>query len=219
MSNAYEKFENTFQRSYGMIERHYQIFHAYMESEDDEEWQEEDDDLFRAGIVLAVSAMDSYYTDRFCEALIPYMERYGTNKNLMKLLHNSGFDTELAIDMFNKSRPKRILSNLVRKRLRTFVTQNFRTIDNLYKCLGYNRSFTNSAQGIARRKTLVKSVDTIIKRRHKIVHSGDYNTHGKLNPIAYSTYIRKMDDIEKLVKSSESLLKRKKIYKALQSDA
>ena len=192
-------------------DRHFQIFKDFIDSEDDEEWQDEDDDLFRAGIVLAVSAMDAYYTERFCEALTPYIERYGTNKKLMDLLHGSGFNTECAITMFSNNRPKRVLSNLVRKKLRTFVTQDFKTIDNLYKCLGYNKSFTNSAQGIAKRKTLVKSVDSIIKRRHQIVHAGDCNTHGKLNPIAYHTYLKKMNDIEKLVSSSETLLKKKKI--------
>ncbi|MGB5643155.1 MAG: hypothetical protein WBO16_08740, partial [Gammaproteobacteria bacterium] len=149
MSKAYDKFEKTFNRSFGMIGRHYNIFREFVDSEEDVEWREEDDDLFRAGIVLAVSAMDAYYTDRFCEALIPFIEKFGTNNKLMDLLHSSGFNTERAVTMFSNTRPKRVLSNLVRKKLRTFVTQDFKTIDNLYKCLGYNKSFTTSAQGIA----------------------------------------------------------------------
>ena len=140
-----------------MIQRHHEIYREYVDSDDELEWDESDDDLFRAGIVLAVSANDAYYTDRFCEALIPYIEKYGTNKKLMDLLHSAGFNTENAVAMFSNSRPKRTLSNLVRKKLRTFVTQDFKTIDNLYKCLGYNKSFTTSAQGIARRKNLVTS--------------------------------------------------------------
>lgn len=211
MSRAFDKFEKTFNRSFRMIDRHYQIFSEFIESEEDVEWEEEDDDLFRAGIVLAVSAMDAYYTDRFCEALIPHVERYGTNEKLMDLFHKSGFDTKQAIRMFNNTRPKRVLSNMVRKKLKNFVTQDFRTIDDLYRCLGFNKSFTASVQGIARRKTLVRSVDSIIKRRHQIVHAGDCNTHGNLNPIAYTTYLRKMRDIQTLVSSSETLLKKKKI--------
>ena len=37
-----------------MIKRHWEIWR-----EGDEEWDESDDDLFRAGIVLSVAAMDA----------------------------------------------------------------------------------------------------------------------------------------------------------------
>lgn len=53
-SNAVKKFIKCHNRSVGMIKRHWEIWR-----EGDEEWDESDDDLFRAGIVLSVAAMDA----------------------------------------------------------------------------------------------------------------------------------------------------------------
>jgi hypothetical protein len=189
-----------------MVRRHYEIW-----SQNDAEWDEAHDDLFRAGIVLSVAAMDSYYTDRFCEAFIPYIKKNGLNKDMEELICKAGFNTESAISMFDNKRPKRVLSNMMKRHLSNFVTQNFKSIDSLYKCLGFNPSFTKSAQGISRRKNLLSSLIKLIERRHKIVHGGDYNHHGNLNPIHYSRVLRKIIELRKLVESSDALLENKKI--------
>lgn len=189
-----------------MIRRHWEFWRA-----NDDEWEEAHDDLFRAGIVLSVSAMDAYYTDRFCEALTPFIKRNGLNNNLEELICGAGFCTEVAIEMFDNKRPKRVLSNMVKRHLATVVTQNFKSVDGLYKCLGFNDSFTKAAQGNSRRKKLLVSISKLVERRHKIVHTGDYNQFGNLNPIEYNKLVRKIIELRKLVYSSDVLLEIRKI--------
>ena len=189
-----------------MIRRHQEFWRN-----NDEEWEEAHDDLFRVGIVLSVSAMDAYYTDRFCEAFIPYIKKHGLNKNMEELLCQAGFDTVCAIEMFDNKRPKRVLSNMVKRHLSAFVTQNFKAIDKLYKCLGFNDSFTKAVQGISRRKKLLASLNLLIERRHKIVHAGDYNQYGNLNGINYARMVKKIIELRKLVESSDKLLENRKI--------
>ncbi len=195
-----------------MIRRHYDLFMEYHESEDGgAEWNEAHDDLFRAGIVLCTAAMDAYFTDRFCEALITYIGRNGLNASLEKLLKDSGLDTETAVSMFDKKRPKRVLSNMVRRHLSMFVTQNFKAIDKLYKGLGFEKPITYLAQEKSRRKNLLRSLEKLIERRHKIVHAGDYNQHGNLNEINYNRLLRKIIEVRKLVQSVDSIMAENKI--------
>ena len=209
-SNALIKFERIYDRAYGMVDRHFEIFKTFIENETDEEWDETHDDLFRTAIVLAVTAMDTYYTDRFCEGLIPYLKKHKLNANLTTRLEEAGFDTKTALQMFQMQRPHRRLSNLVRKKLGTFVTQNLAKVNGLYKGFGY-KNFTQSAQGLARRKTLVASVQALVNRRNKIVHKGDYNSHGRLNEVDYSQTLRRMNDLRMLVMKCDQLLSKKKI--------
>lgn len=210
MSKALAKFDKTYSRAFQMVGRHYDVFKEFLEDEAATEWDETHDDLFRTAIVLAVAAMDAYFTNRFCEGLIPYLKKNKPNKALIGRLEKAGFTTVAALEMFNMNRPNRRLSNLVRKDLESFVTQNFRIVDDLYSCFRF-RSITKSAQTLARRKTLVSSVEGLVKRRHKIVHNGDYNTHGRLNSVNYTNIIRRMADLEKLVGKSDELMVKKGI--------
>lgn len=205
-SKSYKKFLKCHDRAVAMVRRHYNLW-----NDSEEEWDESHDDLFRAGIVLVVSAMDAYYTDRFCEALIPYIKKNGLNDSLEKLVVNAGLNTEKAIEMFENKRPKRVLSNMVRRHLETVVTQNFKKIDKLYLCLGYEKPITFQAQEFSRRKRLIKAVEKLVERRHKIVHAGDYNKHGRLNPINYYRMLKKFIELRKLVQSTDAVLENDKI--------
>lgn len=195
-------------RAYQMIKRHWEI---WREADDGDEWDESDDDLFRAGIVLSVAAMDAYFTDRFCEALTPYIKKNGTNQGLENLLRKAGFDTETAVAMFDNKRPKRVLSNMVKRHLSTFVTQNFKSINGLYKCMGFEKPITLSAQERAKRKHLLKSIEKLVERRHKIVHAGDYNSHGNLNPIEYQRLFKKILETRVLVLNVDKILHEERI--------
>ena len=205
-SNAVKKFIKCHNRSVSMIKRHWEIW-----KENDDEWDESDDDLFRAGIVLSVAAMDAYFTDRFCEALIPYMNKNEINKGLKELLGKSGLTLAKSIEMFDNKRPKRVMSNMVRRHLSTFVTQNFKSVDTLYKCIGFEKPVTLSAQTKSNRKHLLRSIEKLVERRHKIVHAGDYNQHGNLNAIEYQRMFRKILQIRVLVANFEKILADQKI--------
>ncbi|WP_355661309.1 HEPN domain-containing protein [Halomonas salifodinae] len=205
-SNSVKKFIKCHNRAVGMIKRHWEAWKAGGAA-----WDESDDDLFRAGIVLSVAAMDAYFTDRFCEALVPYIKKEGLNKGLKELLSNSGMTLEKSIEMFDNKRPKRVMSNLVRRHLSTFVTQNFKTVDKLHKCIGFEKPVTLSAQDQSKRKRLLGSIEKLVERRHKIVHAGDYNQHGRLNQIEYQKTFKRILEIRVLVINIERLLAAEKI--------
>jgi hypothetical protein len=192
-SKALSKFDKTYGRAYGMVGRHWEIFEKFVEDDDQQEWDETHDDLFRAAIVLAVTAMDSYFANRFCEGLSPYLENHKLNKNLMKTLEDAGFNTIEALGMFQMRRPRRRLHNLVKNNLDELPFQNLKKVDDLYKGFGYD-SITKRAQGLARRKTLVATVQSLVNRRNKIVHRGDYNSHGRLNEVKYAPILSQMND-------------------------
>ena len=98
------------------------------------------------------------------------------------------------------------MSNMVRRHLSTFVTQNFKTVDKLYKCIGFEKPITLSAQELSKRKRLLGSIETLVERRHKIVHAGDYNQHGRLNPIEYQKTFKRILEIRALVENMEKRL-------------
>lgn len=200
-SRAYKKFIRTFDRSLKMVRRHLQLH------EDGGEWTEEEDDLFRAAIVLVVSALDTYFTDRFREALMPSINKNGCTPELEKLLSEAGFTTGKAIGMFENKRPKRVLTNMVKRYLERFVTLNFKSVDKLYKCLGFKKSFSHQVELKSRRRTLIKSIECLVDRRHKISHAGDYNQHNRLNPIDYAAMVRRFADVRLFVRLSDELLR------------
>jgi hypothetical protein len=173
------------------------------------EWDERHDDLFRAGIVLCISAMDAYFTDRFCEEFTKHVAaRPKLNKTMLDLITDAGLTTTKSLEMFNSKRPNRILSNMIRAHLSGRVTQNFKNIDELYVCFGY-KNFTKSAQGLLNRRNLLTSINGLIERRHKIVHAGDYNSRGQLNKIDYKMMLRKIVLVRKLVASCDNLMLKK----------
>lgn len=209
-SKAFQKFMRTYNRAFGMVGRHYVVAKEFLRSNPGKPWNETHDDLFRAGIVLAVAAMDSYFTDRFCEGLVPYLKKDKINKALIVLLEDSGFNTQTALEMFQMQRPHRRLSNMMRNKLDLYVTQNLQNVNHLYKAFGYD-NFVQSAQGIVRRKTIEGSVKILVDRRHEIVHQGDYNSHGKLNKVDFAKLVKRIGDIKLLVEGCEKLLAKKGI--------
>ena len=54
-------------------------------------------DILRAAIVLSVSSMDAYLTDRFCELVIPELKRRKPGKAMGSLLEKAGLDTRQAL--------------------------------------------------------------------------------------------------------------------------
>lgn len=209
-SKAFQKFMRTYNRAFGMVGRHYVVAKEFLRSNPGEPWNETHDDLFRAGIVLAVAAMDSYFTDRFCEGLVPYLKKHKLNKALINLLETSGFNTEKALEMFQMERPKSRLSSMMRKYLDLLVTQNFGAVNKLFTAFGF-KNFVEEAQKIVRRKSIVTSIKILVKRRHKIVHQGDYNSHGKLNKVDFARLCKRIGDIKQLVEGCEKVLAKKGI--------
>ncbi len=145
-------------------------------------------DIIRIALVLGVSAMDAYFTDKFIERFVPYIQKHGTNETMIAQLEKLGFGTETALQLIPKTRterPYRRLRNLVEQYLERIVTQRFSAIDKLFKSYEI-KALSKTAQKKARRKILLKVVENAVKRRNEIVHKGDLNNHDKLRPIKLS---------------------------------
>lgn len=162
-------------------------------------------DLNRSALVLAVAAMDAYFTNVFIENFVKYLKDNGATKQLIIMLSEAGLDTGAALELLTMQRPYRRIRSLIESHLERTTTQRADAIDELF--LGYGiRKFCQRAQGIAKRKNLIISIRNSVIRRNEIAHEGDINTHGKLQDIDRKQIRRKIQDIVKFVSSSEELL-------------
>lgn len=203
-SKAYENFEALVQRSLNLLALQPAV-ESFFKSTGTGREDADSDDIARAAIVLAVAAMDSYFTDIFTELLVPYLKKKGPTKDLIKLLSDAGLDTKAALEMLKLERPYRRVRSLVENHFEQYTTQRTKVIDELFKCYGINNLSTN-AQKKAGKSTLLRSVSKLIERRHCIVHEGDRNSRGQYNPINKSAVKRWIKHMTKFVSAVDQIL-------------
>ena len=145
------------------------------------------EDMGRAGIVLTVAAMDDYFTRRFSELVVPYIKKKGASEGLVNLLRETGFGVKEALDLALTDRPLRRVRALIDSRLGRYTAQRFELVDELFSCVGL-RTLSLDAEKLSGRKTLRRSVEILVERRHRIVHDGDYNRHGKVVPLDFGEF-------------------------------
>ena len=78
-AKSYDKFEGIFNRGQHMLTSSVAAFKLLKDPKDPRAPINYNDskvvsDMARSSIVIAVGAMDIYFTDRFCESLIPYIK-------------------------------------------------------------------------------------------------------------------------------------------------
>ena len=93
-------------------------------------------DIGRAGVVLAVAAMDAYFTKKFEEIIIPYLKKKGATPELTTLLQAAGLDVAQALELVTMARPFRRIKSLIESHLDRYTTQKFESIDSLFKSVG-----------------------------------------------------------------------------------
>ena len=170
-------------------------------------------DMARFGIVLSVAAMDDYFTRKYAEVFVPSLKRHGLNKHCAEMLEKAGLDLQSAIELLTMQRPYSRLRKLAQDHYKNYSTQSVSKIDDLYATIGIT-NLSRHTQNRANRRTLIASIDLMVKRRHKIVHAGDLTRTGKLNPLSEKEIEKRMNDILLFVKSAdnhiEAYLKQKK---------
>jgi hypothetical protein len=164
-------------------------------------------DIGRGGVVLAVAAMDAYFTRRFSELVVPYIKKRGAQEGLVTLLQKAGLDTSKALGLLAMERPMRHIRSLVDSHLEKYTTQKFAAIDELYRCLGLS-DLTSHAERRTNRKRLKISIAALVERRHAIVHGGDLNKHGHLEDFDWRKMERRMQDLLLFVDSADELITR-----------
>lgn len=165
-------------------------------------------DMVRSAVVLSVSAMDSYFTNRYAEVLIPYIKKHGATKDIIGLLSDAGLDTQTALEIIAMERHYRGIRTLVDKHLANYTTQKMHVIDSLFIGFGIS-DFSENVQRKKGRKNLVRSVEILVERRHKIVHAGDYDSHHKLRKINPDQIQKRLRDLSLFIQGAEELIQKR----------
>ena len=196
-TRPYNKFQRTQNRCSMLVKLYEELHRKKLTS---------NRDLARSSVVLAVASMDAYFTDKFCDLVVPVLKRgHRVGDGLANLLNDAGLDVRQALEMLAMERPYRRIRTLVTRHLELRVTQRLDAIDELFVCLGL-KDFCAKVQARLHRKNLLKRVRTLVERRHKIVHYGDYNQHYRLRPIDVARTRRQLADLQLLVEEAERLL-------------
>ena len=151
-------------------------------------------DMGRFGIVLSVASMDDFFTRKYAEVMIKAIKKHGVNKGFTEMLESAGLDVAGALELISMDRPYRRIRTIAQDYYRNYTTQTTVKIDDLFKTIGIS-NLSNHAQNRSKRKTLISSVTELVKRRHKIVHSGDLTRTGKLQKIDQKT-VNRIEDIK-----------------------
>ena len=162
-------------------------------------------DMIRSAVVLSVAAMDSYFTNRYAEILIPYLKKNNSSPKIIELLEKSGLNTKVALELITMDRPYRKIRTLVDSYLAKYTTQKRHAIDELFLGFGLN-NFCENIQKRSKRKTLLRSVEILVERRNSIVHDSDYNSHANLKKINHKTIYRRINDLTTFVRNAEDII-------------
>jgi hypothetical protein len=217
-NSAIETFKTTFGRAHSQINGATSLLELLNEIEDDraernnetkkQKQQELNDDhavsdMARFGIVLAVAAMDDYFTRKYAEVFVPTLKRHGTNKHCVDMLGKAGLDLKSAIELLTMERPFSRIRKLAQEYYKNYSTQNTNRIDELFKTIGISGLSVHAQNRSTKKKTLITSIDKIVSRRHTIVHAGDISRSGKLNPMKIEETKRRLNDVAMFVQCSD----------------
>lgn len=165
------------------------------------------DDVLRCAVVLSVAGMDAFFTRRFAELLVPFLKKNGANAKLAVMLESAGLNTSVALELAVMDRPFRRIRSLVQRHLSSYTTQRFSAIDELFLALGV-KDLSKHAQGLAKKKRLLRSVEILVERRHQIVHEADVAVNGKRNALPVVEIGRRLKDVFLYVKHADALINR-----------
>ena len=208
MTNAKKKFDKTISRCKEQIQLYEHL--KIIQEEHPEIDIAVSQDILRGAIVLSVATFDAYATDCFCEMFIPYIKKRGVDESLIELMEKAGFDIKFAIELIESERPYRKIRTLIERYYATYTTQRLQVIDELFVQFHIKKITENAAQKSGR-KTLLRSVEKIIQRRHYIVHDGDYNEFNRIKNVV-SGDLKRIDDLTVLVSNMEDIIQNKFKY-------
>jgi hypothetical protein len=208
MAKAIDIFEETFQRAWSQVAGSLHVYQLFKDVHEENKepvknYNEtiEATDIARFGIVIGVAAMDDYFTRKYADVLVPCIKKKGVNPKMVEMLEGAGLNVAGALDLLAMERPFRRIRKLAQDYYKGYATHSIGKIDALYATLGISK-LSEHSQRRAKRQTLIQSVESFVKRRHQIVHGGDLNRRGNLQPIDMK-FMKKLNDIELFVRSAD----------------
>jgi len=212
MPSASELFEANMLRAQSMLagsEAIVEIFNEHRMGEGhgryDYDSLTEASDMGRASIMLSVAAFDDYFTRKYSEVLLPSIKKHGVNKKLEDVLLAAGLSVAASLELLTMKRPYRRIRTLASGYYRRYTTQRVDAIDKLFATIGLV-NLCKRAEVTSNRKTLLRSVEILVHRRHEIVHGADLNKHGRLQRVDPREINRRFTDVYNLVGHCNDLI-------------
>ena len=199
---AFMRFEKNINRSVDLCQLYVDLHKA------DSKFKKHRADVLRSAIVFAVAAMDAYFTDRYCQTLVPFLKKHGSNHRLDDRLQNAGLNVRQSLEMAVMKRPYRRVTTLMEKHLDRYTAQSTKDINRLYLDFGVEKLLGNVESGLGR-KNLVRRVEILVERRHKIVHAGDLNARNTPNAIDAVKSFERIRELNTLVRGADDFLDKK----------
>jgi hypothetical protein len=203
-SKAYLRFESVIRRSLNLLTIQEAVSQIWKATKPDD--PQDLTDISRGAVVLAVAAMDSYFTDIFVERMIPFIKRKGPTKDLAKLLGDAGLDAEFALQLIAVKVPFRKIKRLVETHLDRMTTQKMDVIDKLFAVYGIKDFTKNVANHSKKGDRLLIAVNKLVQRRHLIAHEGDLNSHSQPRSADVVEFRRRMKAVVLFVSNADELL-------------
>lgn len=165
------------------------------------------EDILRSVVVYLVSALDAYASDRFMENFTRHIQSHKLSKVEVELLEKSGVTVAVALELMSKrtKRPYGKIRTYVENHFSKMSMQSFNSINSLYKYLGLEHIVEDAIKK-ADRKTLPVKINAMLKRRHSIVHEGDYDGNHKLRTINFTDVNKWFNATSMLVESMDSIV-------------
>ena len=155
---------------------------------------------------MTVASMDNYFVSKFMDMFVPMIQKKKLSVGLIELIEDSGIDTSKAISLFGNERPMRVVKNMVGKKLDLYTAQKMSSINDLYFKYGLV-NFCQNGEKKSGKKTLLRTVESVVKHRHMIVHNGDLDQYNRINPIKNTlSEVKKLNSIYVFVHTADDIL-------------
>lgn len=201
MSKAWKQFDQTMKRAESMLSAAMKLPKAINADPKELYFQ----DSIRASVVIAVASMDAFFTNKFVEILVEFLKKHGPTEALIELLQKAGLDTRESLGLLAMEHPYRRIRSLVEIYFEKLVTQKFEVIDELY--IGFSlKNLSANALKKMRVKKAQGSIESLIKRRHQIVHEGDVNNNGNIRQIEPIEILNCFEVLKIFIKEANAII-------------
>ncbi len=163
------------------------------------------DDLLRSAVVLGMAGCDSYFTHKFCDALVPFLKHHDPSKELLNMLEKAGLNTKMALELSMMERPFRRIRTLLERSLSHLTTQRTSAIDTLFGAVEL-KGLTGRVHSRARRTNLGKRLNTMADFRNEIVHAAHLNSHSKPKTISLDDVKSRLRDVALFVETCDRII-------------
>ena len=173
---------------------------------------DEQDDLTRAAVLLAVAGFDRYFTAKFFDVLVVHLKSdKKIGDDLFARITDAGFTTKFALQLISESvdnrnsRPFRKIRTIVQNSLSRHTTHREEVIDELFLGLGL-KNLCENARKKSGRTGLLKSVVQIVELRNEIAHEAHIKNTGEPRSINTDETVRRISDLSLFVKCCDEII-------------